>query len=257
MIVRNLEGEIWLFDQRDHSAVCGSMARFWGADPFQPVPETVCRAADTHDSGWLEWDRAPRLDPKSGQPHRYSAMPAADYRVIWGRGLQRGWEQGDLVGLLVSLHAMRFFSRKDHPADRELLARERDRQQDVLARLGYSTSTPDALPEPIATWHDWIFCWDALSLFLCEGWESPWSRRIASRPNGERVELSARRRERGEPGVGELRITPNAWLRSFRLEIAARVIPERFYASQAELDDALGSSRRERVSWTVIGDQVY
>jgi hypothetical protein len=252
VIVRTVGSELWLFDQRDHSSVCGAMAEAWGADPFTPLPDDVRRAADTHDAGWPEWDRSPRLNARTGQPHPYSDMPAADYRRIWERGLERGWEQGDRIGLLVSLHGMRFFARKESREDREMVDREHARQQSALVRLVSPAASVDSLPEPYATWHEWMFCWDALSLFLCEGWEQPWTRRIPARPGGGSVELKAWREE--DRGVGgTLHVAPNAWVRTFTVDIPVRIIPAREYGSQQELDDALGSRRHGSVTWTIAG----
>ena len=97
MIVREHEGDLWLFEQYQHSALCGTMARYWGAPPFAPVPAFVQRAAEIHDSGWREWDPEPRLNPATGRPHPYSDMPSADYRRIWERGLGRAWAEGEAM----------------------------------------------------------------------------------------------------------------------------------------------------------------
>jgi hypothetical protein len=251
MIVREIGGEFWLFDQRDHSALCGRMAELWGAAPFQPVPAAVQRAADIHDGGWPEWDRQPRLDLETGKPHPYSRMPEVDYYDIWERGLARGWAEGATAGLLVSLHAMRFFGHRTRPEDRAMYADQRRRQADALRRLGAASDDVEALPEPYASWHAWMFFWDALSLFLCEGWESPWTKRIPAEDGGE-AEVRVERQDDAITG-GIVTVSPFPFQHPFSLAVSARVIPSRRYAAQQELDDAVNRAPRREMRWSLQG----
>jgi hypothetical protein len=254
VIVREHAGALWLFDQADHGRLCGELAEAWGNPPFEAPPATVREAAGTHDDGWREWDRRPRLDPEAGRPHPYSRMPPADYREIWERGLRLARARGEEVGLLVSLHAMRFFSHKREELDRRLLARERLRQREAIRRLGYADGDPEALPEPYATWHEWMFFWDALSLFLCEGWPSPWQRSIAPVPANPSVEVTAERRElEGGPG-GELLLSPNPFRVPIELVVVARTIPAEPYDAQAALDAAVAAAQPRAVRWRLAGE---
>jgi hypothetical protein len=251
MIVRESGGTLWLFDQLEHSVLCGELARRWGAPPFRPVPESVQRAAEMHDSGWPEWDARPRLDARTGRPHPYSKMPDADYHEIWRRGLARGWVLGEESGLLVSLHAMRFFGHKTRPEDRGLYQEQRARQAEALRSLGAPHDDVEALPEPYATWHAWMFFWDGLSLFLCEGWRSPWT---SSQPTGAAEQSGVRVERIGEddaPG-GSIRVSPFPFFERLSLEVGARVIPGRSYASQHELDAAVAGAERRVAAWEVL-----
>jgi hypothetical protein len=249
VIVREVRSELWLFAQRDHSALCGRMAEGWGRPPVEPVPGSVRLAADIHDSGWPEWDRLPRLDPETGWPHPYSKMPGEDYREIWRRGLARGWERGLETGLLVSLHAMRFFDRKRAAADRALRTGERGRQADALRALGAASADPDRLSPPYARWHDWMFFWDALSLFSCEGWDSPWTSSVTT--IGEPAVDIRVGRFPGEALGGVIRIDPWPFLDALELTAEARVIPSRRYGSQADLDRAVDAAEVRRVGWII------
>jgi hypothetical protein len=245
VIVRRLEGELWLFDQADHAALCGVMADAWGSAGFEPVPPPVREAAGIHDLGWPEWDVRPRLHPERGEPHPYSDMPSEDYLEIWRRGLARGWSRGDAAGLMVSLHALRFFTRKKRPQDRALCEIERLRQRAALQRLGAVPADPEELPEPFATWHEWFFFWDGLSLFLCEGWDSPWKRTL---PRGsESVDVGVSRMEEGSGGA--VVVEPYPFTTDLSLEADARVIPADRYTTQGELDDALAGADRRTLRW--------
>jgi len=251
VIVREVAGELWLFDQRDHSELCGRMAEQWGAPPFAEVAEETRVAAARHDGGWPEWDLAPRLDARTGRPHPYSDMPAADYREIWERGLHRGWSEGDLAGLLVSLHAMRFFARKSSDEDLALLARERVRQTEALRIVGAEPADPESLPDPVGRLHAWMFFWDGLSLFLCEGWKSPWTPTVPD-AEGRPVSMRVVRRSDAGPG-GSVRVAPFPFRAPMELEATARVVPARRYGSQDDLDRAITNARLERARWEVVG----
>lgn len=249
MIVRTVGQDLWLFDQHDHAALCGVMAEAWGVPPFAGVPEPVRQAAALHDSGWREWDPLPRLDPTTGHPHPYSHMPPQDYLEIWERSLRRAWEEDALVGLMVSLHGMRFFASRQRPAERELLAAERARQAEALRRLGAKGSDPEALPEPYATWHAWFFFWDALSLFFCEGWTSPWTRAIPLADAGE-SEVRVERRAEGQSD-GEVTVAPFPFPRALALEVPLRVLPSRAYDTQQALDAGMRTAERRILRWTL------
>jgi hypothetical protein len=249
MIVRAIGEQLWLFDQRDHSALCGEMAGEWGVAPFHAVPPPVQRAAEMHDSGWPEWDRRPRLDPETGRPHPYSRMPDEDYHAIWQRGLARGWSETAETGLLVSQHAMRFFGHKRRTEDRKLFEAERERQREALRRLGAGGDDPDNLPEPYATWHAWMFFWDGLSLFLCEGWKSPWLSRLPTGDGGE-AEVRVERMEEAAPG-GSVTIEPFPFRAPLALEVAARRIPDHGYGTQEQLDAAVAGAENARIRWAV------
>jgi hypothetical protein len=250
VIVRRIAGSAWLFDQDEHGRLSGDLAAAWGSPPFAPVPEFVRDAAATHDSGWAEWDRVPRLDPETGLPHPYSRMPATDYHEIWVRGLARAWGRGPGVGLFVSLHAMRFFSSRSRAADRALLASERSRQAEAMRWLGYTEGSPEHPPDPLSTWHEWFFFWDALSLLLCEGWASPWRKVIPSALSAATVEMVVHRADEAQPG-GVLWIEPWPFSAPLELSVAARSIPDRRYAMQAELDESVTGAARRTVRWKI------
>ncbi|MGH7458719.1 MAG: DUF3891 family protein [Longimicrobiaceae bacterium] len=243
MIVRELREGLALFDQQEHARLSGEMARAWGRPPFAAVPEEVVVAARVHDDGWPEWDRHPRLDPRSGRPHDYTATPPDDYLEVWERGVERGWSRGDLAGLLVSLHGCRFFRRKKRPPERAFLLRERRRQAGALARLGLGATGTGLLPEPVGSWHEWLYFWDGLSLFLCHGWPSPWRSGVESSA-GTR-QMVARRSGKGAV------LSPFPFSREVRLEARARLVPERQYPDQAALDHALDSAKERTFTYTL------
>jgi len=240
MIVRPVNGSLRLFAQVDHAAVCGALASRWHRD-LGAVPATVVTAAAVHDDGWREWDRHPRLDDGTGRPHPYSDMPGGDYREVWERCLARGWARGNEIGLLVSLHGMRFFASREDRRDRAILERERERQAGALARLGTPTSNPADPPSPWGIWHAWIYFWDALSLFMC-GEFGEAMQQIVPRIPGDPVEIACRR-----AGGERMVLEPFPFEGPVQLEIPYREISVEVYADQEALDRAMADADSGRL----------
>ena len=87
MLVRGLDGGAWMaIGQASHAWASGQLARAWGNERFpRPEPfEAVCLAAEQHDVGMAEWDRAPALDPETGRALAFTAMPRPVHLALWG-----------------------------------------------------------------------------------------------------------------------------------------------------------------------------
>ena len=74
------EGTV-VIGQPAHAWVSGQLARAW-AEPFEPREE-VCLAADQHDIAWTMWERVPELDPETGLPYTFSALPRLRRLELW------------------------------------------------------------------------------------------------------------------------------------------------------------------------------
>jgi hypothetical protein len=93
--------------------MCGQLGRAWGNERFGAVAprEEVCLAAEQHDTGWAEWEKAPTLDAETGLPHTFASAPYTVHLAIhaaWSRAMVA---QCRYAALLVSLHHASFFSR--------------------------------------------------------------------------------------------------------------------------------------------------
>jgi len=97
--------------QPAHGWMCGQLGRAWGNERFGTVTpfEEVCLAAEQHDTGWAEWERAPTLDPKTGLPHTFSTAPFTVNLAIHAAWSQALVTQSRYAALLVSLHHASFF----------------------------------------------------------------------------------------------------------------------------------------------------
>jgi Protein of unknown function (DUF3891) len=78
IIQKGLEAhQVIAISQTAHAWVSGQLARQWGNEcfpDFTPV-EPLCYAAEQHDRGFLDWERQPTLNPKSGLPHTFEDIP--------------------------------------------------------------------------------------------------------------------------------------------------------------------------------------
>jgi hypothetical protein len=250
VIVRARDGELWLLAQDDHARLSGSFAALWDGGGLPPPPAEVVRAAAIHDRGWRQWDARPLVDPATGLPHPYSRMPGEDYRRIWTGTLEGAWREGELAGLLVSGHGMRFFGRKRGADDRAFLAEQRGREAAAREALDRRQSAR------LGLWHEWFFFWDGLSLFCCEGWPSPWVQRLPLLGGGK-VELVVRRhpRSRGAPGGETVSVSPFPFRAPFRVEAPVAILGAGPFADQGELDAAWEARRTERRWWRIVAEQ--
>ena len=94
-----------MIEQAEHARQCGEIARAW-AQP--PGPEVVL-AAEQHELGMVEWDRAPELDPDSGLPRTVTRMRLDAHLPLRLDGPRRLAERSPYAGLLASLHHVSFY----------------------------------------------------------------------------------------------------------------------------------------------------
>ena len=159
--------------QASHAWVSGQLARAWGGAAAGEVAhrEAACLAADQHDVGMALWDLAPDLDPATGLPVPFTAMPLATHLRLWGAAPQRLFSQSRVAALLVSLHGTTLFGRRDldrlaaDEADevRAYLAGQHALQERLAAETGLDVPARTRLQRQ-------LFAWDWLSLALLLGW---------------------------------------------------------------------------------------
>jgi hypothetical protein len=171
---RTAEGTI-VIGQPAHAWVSGQIARAW-AEPFEPRAE-VCLGAEQHDIAWIGWERSPELDPETGLPYTFSALPRLRRLELWSGAGELLLPQSRYAALLVSLHGTLLVERfpPDGGGDvqralSDYRARERDFQVRVLDSLrGDPRYSRHATPEAVERNRELIFAWDGLSLALLHG----------------------------------------------------------------------------------------
>jgi uncharacterized protein DUF3891 len=181
MVVRTHEDGLLAIGQPSHAWISGQLARAWGNERFGSVwPwEEVCLAAEQHDVGMAEWDLEPELDPDTGGPRSFMAMPLETHLTLWTRAPHRLRAQSRLAALLVSLHGTSLYERRDLEAmdperaevARRYLAGQRSLQERWLAELRADPETAGAAtPDLVERNRALVWAWDSLSLALLLDW---------------------------------------------------------------------------------------
>ena len=140
------DGTVLAIGQPAHAWVSGQLARAWGNAAFGTVEprEPVCLAAEQHDIGMALYDLAPRLDPATGLPFPFNAMPFPLHLELWEAAPRRLLAQSRYAALLVSMHGVALYGLRDldrlPPEEaariREYLTGQRALQARLIADLG-------------------------------------------------------------------------------------------------------------------------
>jgi len=163
--------------QPAHAWVAGQLARAW-AERFEPWEE-VCLAADQHDVAWTAWERSPELDPATGLPYTFSALPRLRRLELWSGAAALLLPQSRYAALLVSLHGTLLVERFPPEGGEEIrvsleayLERERAFQARILETLrGDPRYGAHSTVDAVAKNQELVFAWDGLSLALLHGVE--------------------------------------------------------------------------------------
>ena len=252
MLVRPVADGVLVVGQASHAWLSGQLARAWGNDEFeQPSPrEEVCLAAEQHDVGMSEWDLAPRRQPATGLPQSFMEMTLSDHLRLWSAAPAKLLTQSRYAALLVSMHGSALYERRDldrmPPADadavRAYLARERDRQGELIGLLG-------ADPAQARRNQRLVFAWDGLSLALCLGWGEHVATDVPSRGSG-----STDVRLRAPAAEADRRFGLGPWPFSageLTVRCEARRLAGR-YESDAELRAALAEAPSLTLEFTLV-----
>jgi hypothetical protein len=174
MLVRPEGDGALLITQQAHAWVSGQIARSWGNDDVAaPDPrEQVCLAAEQHDLGMASFDMDPTIDPETGFPHSFMDLPLARHLAIWTLAPRRMLVQDRYAALLVSMHGVALYERRDldaleegeADAVRSFMDGQRAFQRELAASLGVSGEEMERNQKLI-----WVF--DSLSLALLLDWD--------------------------------------------------------------------------------------
>jgi hypothetical protein len=195
MLLRPDGDDVIAIGQPAHAWLSGQLARAWG-EPFEPGEE-VCLAAEQHDAGMAAWDRAPKLNPKTGLPRSFMELELDDHLEIWWRAAPIVLQQSRYAALLVSMHGTALYERRNR--DDARVRAFLDGQAELRARLletlrADSRTAPFAADEIVRRNQQLVWRWDSLSLGLLLEWEQlgldPWpfrDDRVSLRCEGRRL----------------------------------------------------------------------
>jgi len=235
MIVRPGGWGFRVVRQADHARLAGRMLALFRLPELleHPRREELLRAVAEHDNGWWEEDAAPRLDPGSGGPLDFRAIPDPVRRSIWRRGVERYAALEPFVAALVAGHYLRLARRvlddPDHAEEAAALAARRDELFEA-AGVERATGIED---------DRWLALGDALSLAASTG--DPGFLQLP----GWRAELHE------TPGALEMRLDPLPLAGATRFELDQRTLSGRF-ADAVALGRALATAPTRRAAIRLV-----
>ena len=182
MIRRDFEGGVLLISQTAHAWVSGQLALRWGDGRFaRPEPwEELMLTAAQHDSGWAEWEMAPRIHP-DGRPVSFTEMELQEHFAIWQRSAERMQPTSLYGALLISMHAAYRYehrlgdaTRGDTPEVRQQIRGFIDEQLAFQEQMRRSLADhprygPALAQERLSHAFRLLQIWDWLSLLLLMG----------------------------------------------------------------------------------------
>lgn len=181
MLFRDDGDGVIAIPQPSHAWLSGQLLRAWGNDAFAaPSPhEEVCLGAEQHDIGWLSWEAAPTLNPRTGRPHGFQELGPTTHTALWTDGVRRALAFGRYPALLVSLHADTIYgsyfdfdtaSPQDAALVRRFLEEQHRFQRDCTAALRGNPRYAAALsPQAVERNRRLVGTVDRLSLEICWG----------------------------------------------------------------------------------------
>jgi hypothetical protein len=235
VIVRTFPERIELITQPDHAQLAGQIIERHIDLASRSRRASILRATAEHDSGWIEVDAAPIVNPGTGEVVDFVHAPLDVRQRAWRRAAARLADDA-WAAALVAHHALTAYERfRSHThwetffQDTEAV-RENRRQASGLAL--------DTLVADYA----FLRLGDLISLAFCTG--STDSNRFADwtiRLSGDRVVVTP------DPFGGA--VVP--------FEVSARVIPNQRFRSNAALQDALQCAtvttlRGETAGWVAL-----
>jgi hypothetical protein len=93
--------------QADHAAFAAFLLEHWSDHNFpkNPLRDDIILATREHDSGWREFDAAPRIDPNTHLPVNFISIEAEEAHDIWRKSAMKYLETNPFVALLITHHA--------------------------------------------------------------------------------------------------------------------------------------------------------
>jgi hypothetical protein len=107
----------------EHTALAAQFARAFGNESFEPVQprDLVLYMVANHDKGWVEFDAAPKTDPRTGLPYNLVETPAADITRTSAASPDFNEKRHAYCGLLSSMHSWGLYNGRYGMSDKVLI----------------------------------------------------------------------------------------------------------------------------------------
>lgn len=278
MLVTRRGSDLLLVDQNDHGRLAGEFTLRWGNSDFEAptLRQHVQLGTARHDDGWREADAQPLFNSDAQRPLHFLEIPLEDHLPLYERGVDRVYTEDAYAGLLVSMHWTGLYRNRwgmqeggvgiapaTTPLDevREKHVREEEHRWTEIKK----TLTKDGIRSDFEArlWYhyDLLQVWDLFSLFAAmadvrptEDPPVPVARTLKSidqkpgpriiqlvptRVGGRRTDLTLT-----PVSAGVVAVNPFPFDGDVVAHLDARVIPDRAYRDQDDLDRTLVDAGR-------------
>jgi hypothetical protein len=271
MILQERGDQLWVIRQTDHAMLAGFLAREWGNEHWaQPHPfSSFCLAVGEHDNGWLEWELAPRIDPRTRLPYSFMSIPTLDHVNLYQRGIERVVQADPYAGLLTSLHCSSLYDRaratlpgfsakyvksNEAPTAGEFQQKLKLQQLRLKVDLRSNPATKSLADEKALERNAArLEALDRLSLYFCLNIQEDTAfDGVPSDEQGAEADWQVRRDDENS-----VSLTPYPFRRSpLAISILVRQVPKRLYGTDADFQRTLGQAPYSAMNFTLkAGDQ--
>ena len=161
MIVRVETDSFLLITQPTHAALARRIMATSLVLVGHPRRDDILLAIGEHDSGWLEQDAAPTVDPASGAIVDFISAPLAARQAWPGRGVARLAATAPYAAALVAEHGLTVYAGlRSEPAWHTYFADLEARRASLLGMVGASVET-------VHDDYGWVRLADLMSLAFC------------------------------------------------------------------------------------------
>jgi hypothetical protein len=250
--------QVIAISQTAHAWVSGQLARQWGNEcfpSFAPV-EPLCYAAEQHDRGFLDWERQPTLNPKSGLPHTFENIPLSLHVELRKKSILELKAVSLYAALVTSLYFARAVgkqspvkSHEDRHRIVEFLTEQQALQRELLGALRKDPYLRSACSDRAIEYNRRLLAaWDQLSVQLCRNPNSQFSVNDVPTASDKSCRLSV---TPVDPNSREIRLKLWPFAKS-RVELTCEGhVLDRRFTSEADLRKYLKDARRVSVTYTL------
>jgi hypothetical protein len=234
VIIRPQDDRLLFITQTDHAALAADVMARWqpGGLSAHPRRDAILTAARMHDDGWREEDAETHVG-RQGEPLDFIAVPAYVKQRIWPRAVERLSAASPYVGALVAQHSLTVHATHRGAPEWAAFFAAMEHERDALL----SACTADQAASLSAD-YPFVRIGDQLSLIFCNAWREPLS------GPGYRAILDG----------STLQIMPDPFAGArVRLAVPARVLPQRSYASSADLREELARAPLSTIEGEAAG----
>ena len=116
----------------EHTALCQQFANVFGNDQFEPLAplDPMIYVISHHDAGWLEFDRDPAIDDKTGLPYNLVETPIQHISVTSRLSPEFNQRHHPYTGLISSMHSWGLYNGRYRYQKLKMICSTRSRNQD-------------------------------------------------------------------------------------------------------------------------------